>query len=120
MIKKFSPSKLFCFFQDLVVIEMMDLEQRAITCSHCHGTYFDPEALVNHIKNVHCNIRLAIIEPSAKKLKAELPIVQQDSNKNSQNSPNKKEIAITKEQLNKVLDDSEKNGKRPTNKKGHR
>ena len=81
MIKNFFPSNFFCFFQDLVVIEMMDLEQRAITCSHCHGTYFDPEALINHIKNVHCNIRLAIIEPSAKKLKAELPIVQQEQSK---------------------------------------
>ena len=86
---------------------MMDLEQRAITCSHCHGTYFDPEALVNHIKNVHCNIRLAIVEPTAKKSEAELPIVQQDSNK--------KETAITKLRLNKVLDDSEKNSKVLTN-----
>ena len=94
---------------------MMDLEQRAITCSHCHGTYFDPEALVNHIKNVHCNIRLPIIAPSAENSESELPILQQESNKNSQNSPRKKEIVITKEPLNKVLDDSEKNGKFLTN-----
>ena len=107
MIKKcFFPLIFFCFFQDLVV-EMMDLEQRTITCSHCHGTFFDPEALVNHIKNVHCNIRLAIVEPTAKKSEAELPIVQQDSNK--------KETAITKLQLNKVLDDSVKNSKVLTN-----
>ena len=86
---------------------MMDIKQRAITCTQCRGTYFDPEALVNHIKNVHCNIRLAIVEPTAKKSEAELPIVQQVSNK--------RETAITKFQLNKVLDDSEKNSKGQTN-----
>ena len=135
---------------------MMDLEQRVITCSQCHGTYFDPEALIKHIKNVHCNFRLPINEPTAEKSEPELPILQQDIIKNRQNShityqqfeneirnkdQNKdemafslqgcandldsykflqqqhqllnkeaanKEFAISKEQVNKVLDVSEK------------